>query len=206
LPRALAVTRAAAAVIVEGHGEQQSAARTILSRIWTEIAGADYLHVLPPIRRPRQKLARAEEFLKAIDLAALKLGEVENYEQKFIVVLFDADDDPACILGPQLQAIAHRERPHLDIAVTLAVTEFETWFVAAAESLSDYFDLAAADVSPSPESARQGKGTVLKFTRGRYGETVDQPRFSAKMDLTLCRARSSSFDKLCRELEKRSGR
>lgn len=197
------MSRAAAAVIVEGHGEQQSAARTILSRIWTEVAGADYLHVLRPIRRPRQKLARTEDLLKAIDLAALKLEEVD-YARKFIVVLFDADEDAACTLGPHLQMVANRERPHLDIAVTLAVKEFETWFIASAESLTDYFDLTAAAIGENPESARQGKATVLKLTRGRYGETVDQPRFTAKMDLALCRARSRSFDKLCRELEKRS--
>jgi hypothetical protein len=36
-----------------------------------------------------------------------------------------------------------------------------------------------------------------------YAETVDQPRLTAAMDLQMCRERSKSFDKLCRELEKR---
>lgn len=37
----------------------------------------------------------------------------------------------------------------------------------------------------------------------KYSETVDQPAMTAAMDLKLCRSRSPSFDKLCRELEKR---
>ena len=36
--------------------------------------------------------------------------------------------------------------------------------------------------------------------KGHYSETVDQPALTAKMDLDLCRERSPSFDKLCREL------
>lgn len=39
----------------------------------------------------------------------------------------------------------------------------------------------------------------------KYSETVDQPAMTAAMDLALCRSRSPSFDKLCRELEKRCG-
>jgi hypothetical protein len=80
--------------------------------------------------------------------------------------------------------------------------EFETWFVGAESSLSAYFDLEGTNVSTDPETTRQGKGTVLKLTHGRYGETVDQPRFSAMMDLNECRRRCPSFDKLCRELSK----
>ncbi len=198
------MSRAAAAVIVEGHGEQQSAARTLLTRIWTEVIGAEYLHVLPPIRRPRQKITDAPELLKAIDLAELKLAEVTGYDRKFVIVLFDADEDAACVVGPRLQSLVAADRSHLDIAVTIAVTEYETWFVGAAESLGQYLELKAGVASPDPERARQGKGTILKLTHGRYGETVDQPRFTARMDLSLCRQRCPSFDKLCRELAKRA--
>jgi predicted ATPase len=40
-------------------------------------------------------------------------------------------------------------------------------------------------------------------SRVKYSETIDQPAMTADMDLSLCRRRSPSFDKLCRELEKR---
>jgi len=196
------MNRIAVAAIVEGHGEQQSAVRTLVSRIWTELLGGDYAHVLVPIRRPRHKVVKPEELLKAIDLADLKLAAVQGYDAKLILVLLDADDDRPCELGPQLLNVARRERSHLPISVVIANVEFETWFVGAASSLSAYFDIAGTNVSADPEAARQGKATVLKLTRGRYGETVDQPRFSAIMDLAECRRRCPSFDKLCRELGK----
>ncbi len=196
------MSRIAVAAIVEGHGEQQSAVRTVISRIWTEMLGGDYAHVLMPIRRPRYKVVRPDELLKAIDLAELKLRAIDGYDAKLILVLLDADADRPCELGPQLLDIAQRERSHLKVSVVIANVEFETWFVGAASSLSDYFDLEGTYVSTDPETSRQGKATVLKLTHGRYGETVDQPRFSATMDLNQCRSRCPSFDKLCRELGK----
>jgi len=39
--------------------------------------------------------------------------------------------------------------------------------------------------------------------RQSYKETVDQIKLTNKLDLALCRRNSPSFDKLCRELEKR---
>jgi hypothetical protein len=196
------MNRIAVAAIVEGHGEQQSAVRTLVSRIWTELLGGYYAHVLVPIRRPRHKVVKPEELLKAIDLAELKLRVLDGYDAKLILVLLDADADRPCELGPQLLKIAQTERSHLQVSVVIANVEFETWFVGAASSLTAYFDLEGTNVSTDPETARQGKGTVLKLTRGRYGETVDQPRFSATMDLNECRRRCPSFDKLCRELAK----
>jgi len=195
------MNRIAVAAIVEGHGEQQSAVRTLVSRIWTELLGGDFAHVLP-IRRPRHTVVKPAELLKAIDLADLKLAALQGYDVKLILVLLDADDDRPCELGPQLLNVARRERSHLPISVVIANVEFETWFVGAAASLSAYFELDGTTVSTDPEGARQGKGTVLKLTHGRYGETVDQPRFSAMMDLAECRRRCPSFDKLCRELSK----
>lgn len=196
------MTRIAIAAIVEGHGEQQSAVRTLLARIWTELLGGEYAHVLLPIRRPRHKVVRRDDLLKAVDLANLKLGAVQGYDKKLILVLLDADADRPCELGPRLMEIARSERPHLNVCVVIANVEYETWFVGAASSLTAYFDLAGANVSSDPESVRQGKGTVLKLTHGRYGETVDQARFSATMDLDECRLHCPSFDKLCRELSK----
>src|SRR5437764_5214700 len=98
--------RIAVAAIVEGHGEQQSAVRTLVSRIWVELLGGEFAHVLRPIRRPRYKVVRPDELLKAIDLADLKLKTVIGYETKLILVLLDADHDLPCELGPRLSAVA----------------------------------------------------------------------------------------------------
>lgn len=44
---------------------------------------------------------------------------------------------------------------------------------------------------------------VLPPIGSPYSPPIDQPRLTAAMDLTMCRAGSRSYDKLCRELERR---
>jgi hypothetical protein len=142
--------RLAIVPIVEGHGEQQSI-RTLLLRLWGALGG-EHVEVLQPIRRPRSKLVIQPELLKAIDLADLKLRQRQHVseEQQSVLLLLDADDDAPCILGPHLQEIAAAERPHIDIFVVIANVEYETWFIAAAESLAGHFDLSATTISPDP--------------------------------------------------------
>lgn len=197
------MNRLTVAPIVEGHGEQQSAIRTLLTRIWTELLEGEYIDVLQPIRIPRSKLVHLPELLRAVDLAALKIRGARAEEASLVLVLFDADRDAPCVLAPRLAAELNEKRGHLDTAVVLANVEYETWFVAAAESLSKYFDLDCGKPSGDPEQAKQGKGLVKRWMGNRYAETVDQPRITAAMDLALARRRSPSFDKLCRELERR---
>ena len=60
--------------IVEGHGEYQSI-RSLLTRVWHEVLGGDYIEVLQPIRQKRHKLAKQGGMEKAIQLAALKLAK-----------------------------------------------------------------------------------------------------------------------------------
>lgn len=190
--------------IVEGHGEQR-AIRTLLTRIWNELLGGDYLNVLQPIRRPRGKLRIEQELQRAVALAAKKLPGLA--EPHLILILFDADNE--CMtaetpLGPAVLEWAKVARSDADIAVVVANVEFETWFVAAAESLAEYLDLGGNPAPVDPESQRCGKGWVAERYRGRkYSETIDQPKLTAQMNLAVCRARSPSFDKLCRELESR---
>lgn len=197
------MSRLVVAPIVEGHGEQQSAIRTLITRTWTELLGGEYVNVLLPIRQPRSQLIKRDGLLRAVDFAELKLNEIASTDRKLILVEFDADEDAPCVLAPSLLEVVRRERAHLDVAIVLAHQEFETWFAAAAESLSENFDLDACDVSPDPEASGQRKGAVKRWMHGAYSETADQIRLTQAMDLQLCRARSRSFDKLCRELAQR---
>jgi hypothetical protein len=59
--------------IVEGHGEYESI-RILLTRIWNELVGGDYMEVLRPIRHKRQQLAEQGGMARAVQLAALKLA------------------------------------------------------------------------------------------------------------------------------------
>lgn len=193
--------------IVEGHGEQR-AVRRLLERLWYELLGGEFIDVLSPIRTPRQRLIqnKDEALTKAIGLGWRKLAASHPAEvPSLVLILLDADHDPPCALGPRLLKQALEVRPDQDISCVLAKVEYETWFVAAAESLSDYLDVSATgDLPIDPEARGCGKRWIRDhFRQTRYSETIDQPKLTAQMDLQACRKRSPSFDKLCRDLETR---
>ena len=196
------MTRINIAPVVEGHGDQESV-RILLTRIWVTIAGGEYANVLKPVRFPKTKLLKPEELVRAVDIAATKLRHLSNSDPQFVLVLFDADEDVPCVLAPKLMDVMRTTRSHLDVAIVVANVEYETWFVAAAESLAAFLKPnALKEIPADPESGRFGKGWVQRNAL-RYAEVIEQPRMTALMDLTLCRSRSASFDKLCRELEAR---
>lgn len=209
------MSRLRVAPIVEGHGEEASI-RTLLQRIWYELLAGEYIEVLPPIRRSRSKLQQQPELEAALQMALNNLHEPSAYDDpNLVLILIDADDDCPRELGPALRARAEKSFPEVDIACVLANVEYETWFVAAAETLKTYLDLPP-DFRPieAPEEARhKSKWIEDRFRRpGRptkgtqYRKSVHQVRLTAAMDLALCRSRSPSFNKLCRELESRRHR
>lgn len=192
------------APIVEGHGEVQ-AVRTLIERTLASIRADCVATVLQPIRVSKAKVVTQEtELLRAVDLAALKLSQYPD-AAGLIVLLLDSDADPACVLAPRLLESIHQNREHLDVACVLPVIEFETWLVAGADSLGDLLrDEFLTEIPSDPDQSRAGKGWVQRFFKGpKYSETVDQVRLTARFDVAHARRRSRSFDKFCRELEKR---
>lgn len=189
--------------IVEGHGEVASI-RILLHRIWHEVLGSGLgLVVESPIRLQRGRVTDAAELGRWLDYAAVRLRG--SQAAGTVLLLFDADHDPACELAPRLLALARRCRADLDVACVLPTPEYETWFVAAAESLGSFLSLRASEPHlEAPELGRVGKQWVRERHPSRYSETLDQPSMTAAMDLALCRSRSPSFDKLCRELAARA--
>ncbi len=193
--------------IVEGHGEV-AAMRILLQRLWTELLGGEFIDVLMPIRKKRDRLVKVDddELCRAVQLAANKLTLATGEPMPgMILVMIDAENDLACQLGPALLERARRCRSDKDVTCVIANHCYETWFVAAASSLSKYLDLTNDAALPeSPELTGQRKGWIAERILGpKYSETVDMPRLTAEMDLAQCRLRSPSFDKLCRELEAR---
>jgi hypothetical protein len=193
------------AVIVEGQGEYQGI-RTLLERIWYELLGGDYLDVLRPFRQPQGTLLQEAGLKAAVDAARIKLDNMPPDDRhKLVLILIDAEDECPRDLAPRLLGWAREARADADIACVLPNPMFETWFAATAASLAGQNGLPADLTTPAdPEGNRLGKGWLRRQLLPRkYSETVDQPRFTARMDLALCRASSPSFDKLCRELEGR---
>ncbi len=192
------------APIVEGHGEV-AAIRTLIERTLAALAEDCTAQVLQPIRVSKSKVVRdRDELLRAVDLAALKLAATGR-EAGMVLLVLDADEDPACVVAPGMLSTLRAERAHLDVACVIAVVEYETWLVAGGETLGEYLVAGFAEALPSdPEEARAGKGWIERFFGGpKYSETVDQVRLTASFDVVRARSRSGSFDKFCRELEKR---
>ena len=190
------------ASVVAGHGEVASVP-ILLQRIGTDLLNNVWLEPLKPIRQPQQRLSsnKDDALSKAISLAyqKLALGQTSDAE-KLILVLIDAEEELPCVAGPRIKKIAANSGCNCPIISVVANYEFETWFVAASASLGAYLD-CHNQFPNDPEGQRCGKGWIAdRFRRGRYSETVDQPKLTAAMDLSLCRSHSSSFDKLCREI------
>ena len=191
--------------IVEGHGEYE-AARPLLQRVWTEIVGGQYAEVLRPIRVRRGKLLIEDELRKAVELASAKLQQHQLVgAARLVLLLIDGEGEPGCVLGPRLLDVVQRcVRAGIDHCCVVADVMYETWFVAAAESLTSFLDLSGdRDIPADPERQKLGKGWIkTRIRAAKYSETVDQPSMTMAMDLHACRRRSASFDKLCRELER----
>ena len=141
---------------------------------------------------------KAGELERAIELAALK-----TRPRGGVLVLLDSDDDCPAELGPSLLARAAQAGMGLPVGVVLAQREFESWFLAGAESLRGRRGLPDNLTSPAePELIRGAKEWLRsQISGGVYAETIDQPAFAAVFDLTLAR-RAQSFDKCCREVRR----
>jgi hypothetical protein len=182
--------------IVEGHGETQ-AVPLLIRRIAGYIDPVLQLEVVPPIREPKSKLLRAGELERAVELVARTTGG-----HGAVLVLLDSDDDCPAITGPTLLHRARQARPDLPVAVVLAKCEFESWFLAAAESLRGQRGLPAdLRAPPDPESVRGAKEWLSRrMPAGQsYRETLDQPALAARFNLDAAR-RADSFDKCFREI------
>lgn len=186
--------------IVEGQGEVQ--ALPVLLRRLGKFSFPDHiLRIPPPHRLSRGKIIhRPSEFERAIQLAAAKGGKPE---QTLILILLDSDDDCPVQLGSDLTQKAQALRPDFLISVSLAVREFEAWILASALSLRNVHGFAQ-DLAPpeDPESIRDAKGWLKKNRSPEsYSETIDQPRFTSRIDLTMARQGSKSFDRFCLKFE-----
>lgn len=198
------MTRIVVASVVEGDGEV-SALPILIRRIGQVFCPETYINVLKPIRMPASSLLKSDDpcLRRAVGIAARKLAEVcDASASKFILILIDAEGACAAKAGPIMKQRATEIASHLDITCVMAVDEYETWFVAAAESLGKYFDFELANFPDNPEKSLTKKKWIERIRNGTYKETVDQPKFSSEMDLKLCRSRAPSFDKLCREIER----
>lgn len=182
------------ACIVEGDGDDV-ALPILLRRIAGVLYPGIFVAVDVPLRKPRSNIVRQGGIETFIELVARKTGTHDT-----IFVLIDADDDCPATLGPALLRRAHAARPDRAerIAVVLAKSEYEAWFLAAATSLGGKCGLPDhLQPPPDPEGIRGAKGWLrARMPPDRkYSEPVDQPELSRVFDLRAARTGSDSFDK-----------
>lgn len=186
--------------IVEGHGEVE-AIRVLLSRVWVEMCGGSYIHVLKPLRIPKSKILKPNELTRYVQLAHLKLQHETEYLNRGILVLFDADEDLPCVLAGKVSSEVQHYDNGVQFSCVIANKEFETWFVASSDQMLDEFEEVDSKHAETAESSDRGKRWVEKHSSTHYSETADMPRMVQGLNLILVRRRSPSFDKLCREIE-----
>lgn len=182
--------------IVEGYGDV-AAVRVLLRRVLQEKLQRYDVGIERPIRVPKGKLLKPGELERAVDLAARRIVATDG-----IVVLVDADDDCPAELASVMATRAAESRSDRRISVVIAKSEFESWFVAAADSLAGYRGLSDSLVAPAnAERIRDAKGWLSSNmpTGSTYRETIDQAAFASRIDLEQAQ-QAPSFDKFVREI------
>lgn len=186
------------APIVEGHGEQQAVAR-LLHRLAQRQSPGCRLRVNDPIRVKSGSFFNDEAYFgRYLSLAAEKARQAGGGH---VLILLDCDDDCPAQLGPRLDAQARRVSPEVSTIVALASREYETWFMAAAESLRGIEGMSPSVTAPQkPEATRNAKGWLGKHMPHGYDPIAHQLAFTTAFDLDAARS-VDSFNHLYRRIE-----
>ena len=182
------------AAIVEGDGEVE-AVPVLIRRIGQEMSPLSPPTVLRPIRVGRQRILKAGELERYVGLAAVRAGD-----GGCILILLDANGDCPAEVGPLVRQRARAAGPGCRIEAVLAKGEYESWLIAAAESVAGARGILPDTSTPEdPESIRGAKEWLRSQMRGSsYRPTADQAALTARFDMALARRRSPSFDKMWR--------
>ena len=177
--------------LVEGHGDVD-AVRIVLQRLQV-VAGQYELGVERPLRRTRSELTTELSVRRSVQLA---LG---TPNLAGILIVFDSDDDPACTIGPKVQAWAQSEAGEIPCQAVAITREYEAWFISALESLRGVRGIRDAAVSHhAPETVRDAKKVLeASMNPGRfYSPRADQAALTARVDLDTVYRRCRSFQKM----------
>lgn len=179
--------------IVEGDGEVE-AVPALIRRIHAEVAPEVPLEVGRPVRVRRNRVLQDGELERYVRLAANLAGD-----GGCILVLLDANGDCPAGLGPDILQRARTTRPDRRIEAVLAKCEYESWFIAAIDSLRGKRNVSpTAAVPRDPESIRGAKEWLRNRMGGTYSPTADQTALTVLFDMASARRRSPSFARMWR--------
>ena len=188
------------ATVVEGHGEV-AALRVLIATVVAHIGSEVYPVVPTPLRVPRGTLLRTPGALENYAAQAIQLSD----PRARLLVLLDSDDECPAELGPRLLQRLDSRFPDRPISINVANREYESWFIASAESIAGHIgvDPFHSTMPSNIETIRGAKEWLSRnLLHRRYKETTYQAAFSSAIDVPLARSRSQSFDRFCREVER----
>lgn len=189
------------APIVEGHGEVL-AVRILLTPIGLELLHGTWIEVAQPFRLDSGKMRKPDELAKAIRIAGARVTGPGG-----VLVLCDGDVAGAdCPV--RLASMLRPDHPLTSggVEVVVAYQEYESWFLAAAESLRGHPDVRDDAAAPAdPEGKRDAKRELGKLMLESYKETRHQPKFSALIDLDSASVNSRSFRRMVRAVQTLAG-
>ena len=177
--------------IVEGHGEV-AAVPLLIRRIFAESGTTTIPDINHPIRIKSGSFLHDESYFRRyVDLAASKAAQANGE----VLIILDCEDDCPAVLGPSLLARAQSVRGDVPYHVVLAHREYETWFLASAESLRGR-GLPQDVIAPADPQAIRGAKEWLGTAIGQsYDPIIHQASFTANFDIQQARA-VPSFDRL----------
>ena len=181
--------------IVEGPGEVE-AIPILIRRIAAVADPGAVPHVPRPIRVKRDSFLKENELERYVDFAGRQTGPGGG-----VLIVLDADDDCPPELASTIHRRATKARGDCLIKVVLARREYESWFLAAADSIGGRRGLPDDITAPDHvESIRNAKGWLTsRMPTGRaYKETRDQPALTSLFDLDTARRKAPSFAKMWR--------
>ena len=187
------------AAIVEGHGEV-TALRPLIYNIIESGDGLVYPNVLRPYREHWGSIVNNPDDLERCAQIVLREGGPSSR----LLVLLDADGHCPAELGPKLLERLTLRFSNNFVSVTVADWEYESWFIASAESIAEYVGADAAVEVPDNIEDIDDPKTWLEHNilKRRYKETADQASFSRLINVPIARQRSISFNRFCLELER----
>ncbi len=180
--------------VVEGYSEIEAV--PILIRRISDSLGIYNVGVATPFRVKRNKVVKAGELEKAVEVAIRSRKNVGG-----ILLLLDSDDDcPVTLYEDLKQRIS--SSTNLPCSVVFAVKEFECWFLGAKESLRGVCDIKqTANTIANCEAIRGAKGRLsANMDSSNYLAVIHQPSLSAQFDFDLAKRNSPSFNKFHKEV------
>lgn len=175
--------------IVEGHGEVEGLP-VLVRRIAEEIFGLPYVIAHKPHRVPKGRMQKPGELARVVRLQSGRVAGTGG-----VLVLTDADDDDPAELKSSLQATCDSAALSATI-VSIAVREYEAWFLAAVESLRPLRSVADdATYAGNPETPRDAKGALEECMTESYSSIRHQPSFNARLDIVGAAAKAPSLQR-----------